>query len=101
MEMPWGSVRSSVPCGPLTYTVAPLRVTVTPEGTAMGERPTRDIRPPLGACRGCGASYQTWQSTSPPRWRWRASESVNSPWLVETTATPMPPSTRGIPSARA
>src|SRR6516165_2734342 len=43
-----GIRRSRVPWGPLTLTVDPLSVTVTPEGTVMGARPTRDIRPPLG-----------------------------------------------------
>ena len=45
MVMPVGSSRSSWPWGPLTLTELPLRVTVTLEGTGMGERPMRDIRP--------------------------------------------------------
>src|SRR5262249_12193835 len=40
-------------------------------------------------------SYQTWQRTSPPTLRWRASRSVIRPWFVERMAIPMPPSTRG------
>src|SRR5687768_3498839 len=38
-----GSSRSSVPCGPLTATRRPSIVMSTPEGTGMGERPTRLI----------------------------------------------------------
>ena len=98
MVMPSGSVRSKVPWGPFTFTVSPERVTVTLEGTSMGERPMRDISPPL---RRGAAAYQTWQSTSPPKCFLRASRSVTRPWLVDTTATPMPPRTRGMPSARA
>ena len=43
--MPAGSSRSSCPWGPLTLTELPLRVMVTLEGTGIGERPIRDIRP--------------------------------------------------------
>src|SRR5581483_4976891 len=45
------------------------------------------------------SSYQTWQRTSPPTRRSRASRSVSSPWLVERMATPMPPRTRPTLSA--
>jgi hypothetical protein len=85
-----------VPWGPLTLTELPLRVTVTLEGTGMGERPMRDISlTSFCHAEARAAGYQTWQSTSPPRCFLRASRSVTSPWLVESTATPMPPSTRG------
>src|SRR5262245_29955990 len=42
------SERLRVPLGPLTVTVRPSIVTSTPDGTAMGRRPIRDIvdRPP-------------------------------------------------------
>src|SRR6266508_4018724 len=43
--------------------------------------------------------YQTWQRTSPPTLRSRASRSVMRPWLVDRMAMPMPPSTRGTLSA--
>src|SRR3954468_10947440 len=38
-----GTVRERVPFGPFTLTVPAPIVTSTPEGTGMGERPTRDI----------------------------------------------------------
>ena len=43
--------------------------------------------------------YQTWQSTSPPTWAARASRSDMTPRLVESTAVPMPPRTRGMSPA--
>src|SRR4051794_11629864 len=41
------------------------------------------------------APHHTKHRISPPTLRLRASRSVISPWLVETMATPSPPSTRG------
>src|SRR6266550_1601385 len=54
----------------------------------------------LPADAGHGAvTYQTWQRTSPPTRRSRASRSVRRPWLVERMSTPMPPRTRPTLSA--
>src|SRR5918994_1747225 len=50
-----------------------------------------------GTCR-CGTSalpHQTKHRTSPPTRRLRASRSERRPWLVDRTAVPRPPSTRG------
>src|SRR5207245_8493789 len=46
-RMSGGRARSSVPLGPFTVTRPSARVTSTPDGSAMGVRPTRDMSPPL------------------------------------------------------
>ncbi len=55
----------------------------------MGALPIRDMR---------ATPHHTKQRTSPPTLRLRASRSVMSPWLVDRTATPRPPRTRGTSS---
>ena len=58
-----GTERASSPWGPLTVTVLSLpSATDTPEGTAMGERPMRDISgflPRVGVPDGPDGGYQT------------------------------------------
>src|SRR5262245_16525286 len=48
-----------------------------------------------GHVRSASLPHQTKHRTSPPTRRLRASRSDRSPWLVDSTATPSPPRTRG------
>src|SRR5439155_3820226 len=85
-------LRSSVPSGPLTVRRDPSCVTSTPLGMLIGMRPMRDM---------ATLPYQTKQSTSPPRFSFRACDPVMIPREVERTTRPSPPRTRGISVLRA
>src|ERR1700738_3105265 len=87
MVTPCGIGTVSLPLGPSTSNRSPI-VTFTPLGSGIGFFPTLDIVQVAGG-------YQTWQSTSPPTFSFRALMPVITPRGVVRMLIPNPPSTRG------
>src|SRR6187401_881498 len=86
-EIPSGNFRESSPFGPLTDTVDPSMLTVTPLGTGTGILPIRDI---------VGVLLPDEGEQLAPVWALRAWASDMRPLDVLRMAMPSPLRTRGI-----